>query len=417
MFPIIGWHLDPYKVLQSLSLLEFHPKNMKNILHSTILRTHRQWVNYIRTVRGIRKQMQNSVFSSIESTFEATGEGSMALLVFYITLALGVSFLCSILEAVVLSIPHTYIAVLQKDKSKVGDLWSNLKDDDAVRPLTAILTLNTIAHTMGAAGVGSQVQMIYGEDSLTIASIILTLAVLFLSEIIPKTIGTAYWKQLAPVAGRILNVMTKALTILIIPIQWLKAILPKGSHSLVTRDDVAALADLGEEEGILEEDEETVIHNLLRLREISVGEVMTPRVVVTAFQSDSTIRTILEENTVIRFSRIPVFGESIDDINGIVIRSELLMAASRDEWDRKISEFTKPVKSIKGDNSVDDALDMFLTQRQQVAVVIDEFGGTAGLVTMEDVLETLLGEEIVDELDEVDDMRELAREQADTSEE
>ncbi|MFL2983950.1 MAG: CNNM domain-containing protein [Candidatus Poseidoniaceae archaeon] len=341
----------------------------------------------------------------------------MALLVFYITLALGVSFLCSILEAVVLSIPHTYIAVLQKDKSKVGDLWSNLKDDDAVRPLTAILTLNTIAHTMGAAGVGSQVQMIYGEDSLTIASIILTLAVLFLSEIIPKTIGTAYWKQLAPVAGRILNVMTKALTILIIPIQWLKAILPKGSHSLVTRDDVAALADLGEEEGILEEDEETVIHNLLRLREISVGEVMTPRVVVTAFQSDSTIRTILEENTVIRFSRIPVFGESIDDINGIVIRSELLMAASRDEWDRKISEFTKPVKSIKGDNSVDDALDMFLTQRQQVAVVIDEFGGTAGLVTMEDVLETLLGEEIVDELDEVDDMRELAREQADTSEE
>ena len=167
-------------------------------------------------------------------------------------------------------------------------MWSDLKDDDAVRPLTAILTLNTIAHTMGAAGVGSQVQMIYGEDSLTIASIILTLAVLFLSEIIPKTIGTAYWKQLAPVAGRILNVMTKALTILIIPIQWLKAILPKGSHSLVTRDDVAALADLGEEEGILEEDEETVIHNLLRLREISVGEVMTPRVVVTAFQCDST---------------------------------------------------------------------------------------------------------------------------------
>ena len=361
--------------------------------------------------------MTSSVFSSIGSTFEATGEGSMALLVFYITLALGVSFLCSILEAVVLSIPHTYIAVLQKDKSKVGNLWSDLKDDDAVRPLTAILTLNTIAHTMGAAGVGSQVQMIYGEDSLTIASIILTLAVLFLSEIIPKTIGTAYWKQLAPVAGRILNVMTKALTILIIPIQWLKAILPKGSHSLVTRDDVAALADLGEEEGILEEDEETVIHNLLRLREISVGEVMTPRVVVTAFQCDSTIRTILEENTVIRFSRIPVFGESIDDINGVVIRSELLMAASRDEWDRKISEFTKPVKSIKGDNSVDDALDMFLTERQQVAVVIDEFGGTAGLVTMEDVLETLLGEEIVDELDEVDDMRELAREQADTSEE
>ena len=365
------------------------------------------------TVRGIRKPMENSVIFALGSGVDVTGEGSMTLLVFYISLALGVSFLCSILEAVVLSIPHTYIAVLQKDESKIGDVWSKMKDDDAVRPLTAILTLNTIAHTMGAAGVGSQVQLIYGEEALTIASIILTLAVLFLSEIIPKTIGTAYWKQLAPLSGRILNFLTKVLVILIIPIQWLKTILPKGSHSLVTRDDVAALADLGEEEGILEEDEETVIHNLLRLREITVGEVMTPRVVVTAFQSDSTIRTILEENTVIRFSRIPVFGESIDNIDGIVIRSELLMAASRDEWDRQISEFTKPVRTVRGDSSVDSALDMFLTQRQQVAVVVDEFGGTAGLVTMEDVLETLLGEEIVDELDEVDDMRELAREQAD----
>ena len=336
------------------------------------------------------------------------------LLIFYATLALGVSFLCSILEAVVLSIPHTHIAVLQKEKSKISAIWSRLKDDDAVRPLTAILTLNTIAHTMGAAGVGSQVQILYGEESLTIASVILTLAVLFLSEIIPKTLGTAYWRQLSPISGHILNFMTKLLVFIIIPIQWLKAILPKGEYSLVTRDDVAALADLGEEEGILEQDEETVILNLLRLREITVGEVMTPRVVVTAFQSDSTIRDILQENTVIRFSRIPVYGESIDDINGVVIRSELLMAASRDEWDRTISEFTKPVKSIKGDSSVDHALDMFLTERQQVAVVEDEFGGTAGLVTMEDVLETLLGEEIVDELDEVDDMRELAREQADT---
>tara|TARA_B110000444_G_scaffold258765_1_gene300595 strand:- start:6603 stop:7634 length:1032 start_codon:yes stop_codon:yes gene_type:complete len=336
------------------------------------------------------------------------------LLIFYATLALGVSFLCSILEAVVLSIPHTHIAVLQKEKSKISRIWTRLKDDDAVRPLTAILTLNTIAHTMGAAGVGSQVQILYGEESLTIASVILTLAVLFLSEIIPKTLGTAYWRQLSPISGHILNFMTKLLVFIIIPIQWLKAILPKGEYSLVTRDDVAALADLGEEEGILEQDEETVILNLLRLREITVGEVMTPRVVVTAFQSDSTIRDILQENTVIRFSRIPVYGESIDDINGVVIRSELLMAASRDEWDRKISEFTKPVKSIKGDSSVDNALDMFLTERQQVAVVEDEFGGTAGLVTMEDVLETLLGEEIVDELDEVDDMRELAREQADT---
>ena len=334
------------------------------------------------------------------------------LLIFYVTLALGVSFLCSILEAIVLSIPHTHIAVMEKDGSKIGKIWATLKDDDAVKPLTAILTLNTIAHTMGAAGVGSEVQKLYGEDALTFASVILTLAVLFLSEIIPKTLGTAYWKQLAPSAGYILHYTTLFLTLLIIPIQWLKKILPKGEQSLVTRDDVAALADLGEEEGILEVDEETVIHNLLRLREISVNEVMTPRVVLTAFQMDSTIREIMDENQVIRFSRIPIYGESIDDVKGIIIRSQLLMAASRDEWEVKISDLAKDVLSISASSSVDATLDLFLTNKQQIAIVTDEFGGTSGIVTMEDVLETLLGEEIVDELDEVEDMRELARDQA-----
>ena len=210
--------------------------------------------------------------------------------------------------------------------------------------------------------------------------------------------------------------MTFTLMLVIIPIQWLKKILPSGSSSLVTRDDVAALADLGEEEGILEVDEETVIHNLLRLREIAVNEVMTPRVVITAFQQDSTIRQVMDENQVIRFSRIPIYGESIDDIKGIIIRSQLLMAASRDEWDLSITELSKPVKTISTKSSVDSALDMFLTNKQQIAIVIDEFGGTSGILTMEDVLETLLGEEIVDELDEVEDMRELARDQADVNE-
>ncbi len=338
------------------------------------------------------------------------------LLIFYVTLSLGVSFLCSILEAIVLSIPYTHIAVMEKEGSKTGQIWSRLKDDDAVKPLTAILTLNTIAHTMGAAGVGSEVQKLYGEEALTIASVILTLAVLFLSEIIPKTLGTAYWKQLAPISGYILNFLTILLAVIIVPIQWLKKILPKGGNSLVTRDDVAALADLGEEEGILEVDEETVIHNLLRLREIKIHEVMTPRVVLTAFQQDSTIKQIIDENQIIRFSRIPIYGESLDDIKGIIIRSELLMAASRDEWSVKLSDLAKNVTSISTNSSVDSALDMFLTNKQQIAIVLDEFGGTSGIVTMEDVLETLLGEEIVDELDEVEDMRELARDQADFTE-
>ena len=341
---------------------------------------------------------------------------AMTTLIVYASIALGVSFLCSILEAVVLSIPHTYIAVLEKDGDKNGVVWTNLKEDDAVKPLTAILTLNTIAHTMGAAGVGSEVQSIWGEGALTIASIILTIAVLFLSEIIPKTLGTAYWKQLAPFTGKLLAILVRLLAVLIIPIQMLKAILPKGDHTLVTRDDVAALADLGGEEGIIEEDKEKVIHNLLKLRDIKVVDIMTPRVVMTSFQSTSTVKEILDEHKIIRVSRIPVFDDTIDDSSGIVIRSEILMAASRDEWDSPMSEFKKPVISLKTTANVDEALEMFLEERQQFALVRDEFGGTAGIVTMEDVLETLLGEEIVDELDVVDDMRELAREKADHSE-
>ncbi len=342
---------------------------------------------------------------------------NLTLLILYTVLAIGVSFLCSILEAVVLSIPNTQVAVWQKDGNRRGDLWSKLKADDAVKPLTAILTLNTIAHTMGAAGVGSEVQKQFGNEYLTVASIVLTLAVLFLSEIIPKTLGTAYWKQLSLITGIILNAITILLVFIIAPIQWMKKILPSADGQLVTRDDLAALADLGEEEGALMQDEETVILNLLRLREISVTEVMTPRVVVTALQQTMTIKEVLDEYPVLRFSRMPVYDESIDEIQGVVIRSELLVAASRDEWDRTIDSFMKPVEFLSTTQNVDNALDLFLERRQQFAVVQDEFGGTSGILTMEDVLETLLGEEIVDELDEVDDMRELAREQAALGEE
>lgn len=354
--------------------------------------------------------------AAVGTAIDSTGEGDLTLLIFYATLALGVSFLCSILEAVVLSIPHTQIAMWEKEGKPTGAVWASLKSDDAVKPLTAILTLNTIAHTMGAAGVGSEVAKIWGADALTFASIVLTLLVLFLSEIIPKTLGTAYWKQLSRPTGWMLHKLTLVLSFLIIPIQMLKSILPKGAHALVTRDDVAALADLGEEEGIIEKDEETVIHNLLKLREMKIVEIMTPRVVMKAFALQSTIKEVLEEHKIIRVSRIPVYENNIDDISGIVIRSELLMAASRDEWDVTMSDLRKDVMFLTTDTSVDKALEMFLEQRQQFAVVSDEFGGTAGLVTMEDVLETLLGEEIVDELDEVDDMRELAREQAEHQE-
>ena len=368
-------------------------------------------------VRSPRNSMIAEAFAAAGVAVETTGDGDLSLLIFYITLALGVSFICSILEAVVLSTPQTYVNILKNEGKRTASMWEHLKDDDSVRPLTAILTLNTVAHTMGAAGVGSQVQQIWGVEVLTLASAILTLAVLFLSEIIPKTLGAAYWKRLSTPAAYMLTALTKSLFLLIGPIQFLKSILPTSKHAMVTRDDVAAMADLGEIEGALQESEETVIHNLLRLRDITVDEEMTPRVVVNAFEVNQTIKEILDENTILRFSRIPVYEETIDNIKGLVIRSEILMAASRDEWDLTLNDLMKPVHTIKLGKTIEDALNLFLGKKQQFALVKDEFGGTSGIITMEDVMETLLGKEIIDELDEVEDMRELARNHAAQSEE
>ncbi len=334
------------------------------------------------------------------------------MLIAYVGLALGVSFICSLLEAILLSTSLSHISILERDGKKSGSTWANLKSDDAIKPLTAILTLNTIAHTMGAAGVGSEVQSEYGDEWLTFASVILTIAVLFLSEIIPKTIGAAYWKQLSTPAAQCLRFMTWSMWVLIAPIVWMKKRLPSSENSVVTRDELAILADIGEEEGELEEDEETVIHNLLRLREVPVKDVMTPRVVVKSYPVDWTIAQVLEESPVLIFSRIPVHKGTLDEVCGMVLRSQILTAASNDRWNLSLEELMKPINCINSEDSVDKTLDLFLSTRQQIAMVLDEFGGTSGIVTMEDVIETLLGEEIVDELDEVEDMRELAREQA-----
>ena len=374
-------------------------------------------IDYARKGRGLRNNMTNELFAAAGVAVSATGEGDMGLLIFYITLALGVSFICSILEAVVLSTPQTYVNILQNEGKKTAEMWAHLKGDDSVRPLTAILTLNTIAHTMGAAGVGSQVQQIWGVEVLTAASAILTLAVLFLSEIIPKTLGAAYWKRLSTPSAYLLTWFTKSMFWLIGPIQFIKSVLPKSKNAMVTRDDVAAMADLGETEGTLDETEEAIIHNLLELRNVMVEDEMTPRTVVAAFDMNKTIKQVLDENTILRFSRIPVFEESIDSVRGLVIRSEILMAASRDEWDVKLKDIMKPILKLELGSTIDQALDVFLSNRQQFALVRDEFGGTSGILTMEDVMENLLGKEIVDELDPVEDMRELAREQAAQAEE
>jgi len=313
---------------------------------------------------------------------------------------------------------------LKDTHPKISDLWSQWKDDPE-RPLTAILTLNTIAHTVGALGVGAEVQTQFGGgDIVHVAAAILTLAILVLSEILPKTIGALYWRRLTVPSARILKGMMFALWIIVKPIEITRSLLPAVETETVTRDELSVLADIAEETDVIEEDEEAVIQNLLRLREIKVSDIMTPRVVVTSVSSDDTVSDVLQNIPIMIHGRMPVTGGNIDDVRGVVLRSEILRKAAVDDYDLRMSDISRPVDICKHDDSVDRALDILLEAKSQILIVKDEFGGTEGLVTMEDVIETLLGVEIVDESDQEaiedgvhhEDMRELAKQRIEESE-
>lgn len=335
------------------------------------------------------------------------------MLTVYICLALGVSFICSLLESVLLSTTVSHAHMLDRDGQKIGSLWLRLKDHDAVQPLTAILTLNTIAHTVGALGVGVEVEAAFpGQYTVAITSAVLTIAILLLSEILPKTLGAAYWKQFGPAAARTLDWMVKLMWPFISLILVLKKAMPAADSQVITRGELAALADIGEAEGAIAEGEETVITNLLHLRDRQVKEIMTPRVVVASWSVDYTVRQALDDVPRTLFSRIPLIGESLDDLRGFVLRKDVLLAAADGEWDRPLTDFQQTALMVPMDQTIDRLFRDLMHERPHLAFVQDEFGGTAGLVTLEDVLETILGAEIVDEHDEVADMRELARQQA-----
>ena len=331
----------------------------------------------------------------------------------YLTIALAISFLCSLLEAVILSVNHPYIEVLTQERPKAGNRLKNLKENTD-RSLAAILTLNTFAHTIGAAGVGAEVQRVFGDYWLTFASIILTLFILVFSEIIPKSVGAAKWKRLAPVSGTIIHYLIK----LLFPLVWLlehisKRIQPDGFQGEVTREEMIAAAELGEDQGALEADETRVIKNLLQLDNILAEDVMTPSTVMLTFEKDQTVEEVLKEHTPIRFSRIPVIKEDLDDVIGVVLRSELLDAISNNNEHKRMAEMVHPLHTVSPEDSVGTLFDRFIERRDHIFLVVDEYGSTQGLVTLEDAIETLLGVEIVDESDSVDDMRELARQQWD----
>ncbi|MBN2376770.1 MAG: HlyC/CorC family transporter [Sedimentisphaerales bacterium] len=342
----------------------------------------------------------------------------MGWLLFYLFLALGVSFLCSLLEAVMLSVTHGYIESLRRKKKHSGEILNGMKEQ-INRPLAAILTLNTVANTMGAAGVGAQVLHLYvqwrpGEKGgwvVATSAAVLTFLILVLSEIIPKTLGAVYWKKLAPTLSYVIRflVYNPVMYPLVLALEWLsKSISGKRNQWKVSREEMMAVAEIGQSEGSLLTQETRVIHNLLRLNNVLVRDVLTPRSVLQALDREMTVREAVEKNSPIRFSRMPIFGKDLDDISGVVHRYKLLQAYSEGKGGLKLKELGTELHAVPEAKSVASVLDDFIHRREHIFLVVDEYGGTAGIITLEDAIETLLGVEIMDEFDTVEDMRKLA---------
>ena len=333
----------------------------------------------------------------------------MALLISYVLIALVFSFLCSIAEAVLLSVTAPYVAVLEKQGKPSGALLHQLKSD-INKPLAAILTLNTIAHTVGAAGAGAQVAIVFGNTYLGIASAILTLLILFLSEIIPKTLGAHHWRKLAPATAYGL----KFLVILMYPFVKLTEKMMKGLSESATlsgfsRQEFSAMAELSAQEGQLTEREAEVLKNLLLLRETRVKDAMTPRTVVFSLPESATVADFFRDHEQVRFSRIPVYSDEPDHVEGFVLRSDLLLAQANGRFDESLKSFKREIPILPKSLTLARAFNDVLRVRAHIMLVVDEFGSPVGILTLEDIIETLLGLEIVDEGDETVDTREQAR--------
>lgn len=332
------------------------------------------------------------------------------LLVFFVLLALGFSFLCSITEAALLSMTPSYIASLRESNPSKAEKLKDLRETNIDRSLAAILTVNTIAHTLGAIGAGSKATAVFGEVWFGVFSAVMTLLILFLSEIVPKTLGATHWKKLAGFTLLYVNFMVKAMYPLIFISEKLTRLLSSDSKTNdVNRDEFAAMANIGEEQGVLSDRESEIIQNLLELRSIDVSDVMTPRIVMFTLDKNLTVDDALSVRIHTQFSRIPIYENEPDHLIGFVLREDLLKAQAKNKGDTPIHEFKRDLLAVSDTAPLSKVLDIFLEQHQHIAMVINEYGEAKGLVSLEDLVETLLGEEIVDEGDKVADMRELAR--------
>lgn len=332
----------------------------------------------------------------------------MTLLITYLAVAIGVSFICSVLEAVLLSITPSYAESIASQHPNRGKVLLGVKSN-LDQSISSILILNTFAHTMGAAGVGAQATIIFGARWETLIAVLLTLVILYFSEIIPKTIGATYWRRLAIPSAHAIFWLVK----LVYPLIWLSTLITKifrkSEQQEISREEIIALASLGHKMGSLISQENEYLANVLKLREIKTERILTPRTVMHSLSEDLTVSEALDDEKTKLFSRIPVYKDDQDHITGLIINRELLIGEREEKSGLEISHFSKPITRVSENLPVQQLLDLFIKKREHLFLVEDEFGQTAGIVTLEDAIETMLGREIVDETDAVEDLQEFAK--------
>ena len=334
----------------------------------------------------------------------------MDLLILFFVLSVGVSFICSILESVLLSVNMSYIAVLEKERPTVGRLL-RLHKENINKSIASILILNTIANTLGAAAVGAQAAHLFGNDAVVYVSVVLTFAILFLSEIIPKTIGAIYWKQLAPTTAHFIRLFIWITYPIILTTLFVTNKISKGNDDAnsLTKEELLESMLLSEDEGVIDEQESDVIENILNLDNIKVGEILTPRSVVFALDETMSIQEVIDtEPAIFKFSRIPIYKNSIEEVTGIVLTKKIFKQALVD-GSVSVGSLKKEIFAINENVPVSKALDLLIAKKDHMFLVMDNYDQTEGIITLEDCVETILGVEIMDESDTTEDMRELAK--------
>ena len=334
----------------------------------------------------------------------------MTLLFIFMFMAVGISFLCSLLESVLLSSTISYLTMKEESGSATAVLLKKYKLDTE-RPLAAILSLNTIANTIGAAGVGRQVTILFGNELFGLCSAIFTLLILIFAEIIPKTIGSSYWRSLIGFTAKTIRFLIFLLFPVVLLVELLSRIFKHAeTESTFTREEMMAMANVSEEEGVIEKNESKIIQNIIRLENIKAADIMTPRVVAAIAPENMTLKRYYDSDKYDHFSRIPVYKDSPEYITGYVLRDEALEDLTEDNFSITLGEIKRSMPFFNEDTSVSDIFNLMLQQKSQIALIIDQYGCFQGILTLEDIIETVLGFEIVDESDTIADMQQYAKE-------